>query len=642
MLTRIFTSLILILFTLFQANCRNMDDMLEKNLLSAIGGEEFITDQGYIHFDSLGNILVEFNNTIFKKNPLFTELSYIGVWVFPRGANVNLNCCTGSAAVCGEASRSCLKGVGFSQDLGFLGSRYIFREPPQPFNVNADKYYMSVKVSDNAGIPTDYQGDYNSFSGPTSPVGDRELFDLYIGIYNNLFEGGTGRKRPINVKAEIGTQTYYSRVAPDIISPKVEIESRFFATSRDDKPGSWYQIPHVNIWQPSPPLDTELDKRGNIRINEVGNQIGGTVSNDFIELYNPTDLEISLDDIYLQRYTSTTCTTLESASQKEDLTGLSIPAKGFITLARNGSNLPNIDRFFKSSGGITIWNDDCIALTKGTSRISSPYDKRVIDFLGMADSNGTNQYRGSPSISLFNDSAISRCPDGADSADNGLDFYEELATPGTENQCSYQPQANHITTALSGEILISEILHSVNTGLGFEGGVAPNCTNNDDNFVELYNASTKSFNLGGARLYYITSGGNVSTYHTFPSFVLNPGEYLAVVSQDAGCYTSASLSGRNAMFRSSSFMLSGSGATVVLTSDSNTLPNQTVSGGLQPGTANVLDYIGWDSIAYTYQTARSPNCNSNGIRRKNNSQNTNNNLNDFECGTVNGTPGRGE
>lgn len=632
-------------------NCRNIEKVVDEALLSNLLSEQNIRDQGYVKFDSLGNILVEFNNTHFKNNPLYSELSYIGVWVFRRGADITLNCCTGNATVCGSASLACIRGVGFSQDLGFLGRRYIFREPPQTFNKNADKYYMPIKVSDNAGVPRDYQGEYTPFSGPTNPVGDREQFDLYIGVFINLFDPELRRLRPINLEADIGTQTYYTRIAPDFLSPRIPIESRFFSQRPEDLPGNWYKIPSMAVWSRPPPLDTELDKRGRIRINEIGNAIGNITANDYIEIYNTFDKEISLDDVFIQRYTSTACSTLVSATQTMDLTGFSIPPRGFITIARPGHTLNNINGTF--TGGLNIGPNDCIALTKGRARIRSPLDDRVIDFVGFSDPNSQNQFRGAPTTTLFNNSAISRCPDGADSRNNRDDFFLEAPTPGLANQCQFAPQPEPIQNAQPGEILISEVLITPATNLGFEGGFGDDCIQPGDNFVELVNTSNKRYNLGGARLFTINSSGNVSIYYTFPSFVLEPGEYVAVVSQDKGCYTSESMANNNrkALFRSPSSVTSPfqffASNTMVLTKTNTAPPDGQVGPAITPGDAQVLDYVGWTGAtgAKVFQTNRANNCispNNQSLRRINNTQNTGDNQADFICGGVNGTPGRGD
>lgn len=649
-------SLLSILFVLSLNHCSNIEDFLDKSLLSGLVQQQTIYDQGYIHFDNLGNITAEVNNLIFKNNPAFSEASFIGVFVFPRGADINLNCCTGTASVCGDATRSCLRGIGFSQDLGYLGSRFIFKEPPKTFNRQADKFYIPVMAAGKNAVPADYQGEYTPFSAPTNPVGDREQFDLYVGIYYNLFDGGTFRLRPINAEAEIGSQLYYSRISPDILSPKIEIESRFFAQSREDSPGSNYIIPGIGQWTVPPPLDIELDKRGRVVINEIGNSIEGTAENDFIELYNPTDFPIPLDDVFIQRYTSTSCQSLTSATQKEDLTGLIIQSKGFISLARTGHTLTNITKSFKSSGGITISNSDCIALTKGTYSIDSPIDKRVIDFVGLQDASGLNQKRGNGyAPAIYDDSSVSRCPDGGDSKDNSIDFLVEPPTPGLANTCDFSEPADSILNATAGELLITEVLNVVKDDVGFEGTFDPtNCLDTGaDDFVEIVNASSRSINVGGGRLQYITSGGVVSSFYTLPSKVLAPGEYLVVVSQDKGCYNKTSLANRNAIFKSSASIASPTnfsslGASIALTRTSDSLPTPQAGSAITSGTNYTIDYVGWAGSGLVFQTAQAPNTNPNyagrrSLRRKNNTQNTFNNFNDFEVSTtINGTPGRAD
>jgi len=660
----------LVLFLIFLTACRNLEKAVDDNFLSVLFPDQMIRDQGYVKFDSLGNITVEFNNTHFKNNPAFSELSYIGVFVFPRGADVMLNCCSGNASVCGSASRACLRGVGFSQDLGFLGRRFIFREPPQVFNPNADKYYMKVMVSDRTGVPRDYQGEYTLFSGPTNPVGDREMYDLYIGVYQNLFDPVLRRLRPINLEAQIGTQTYYSRVAPDFLSPRIPIESRFFSQRPEDPAGNWYKIPSMAVWSRPPPLDPELDKRGRIRINEIGNAIGGVTANDFIELYNPSDFEIPLDDVFIQRYTSNACSTLISATQKTNLTGFSIPPRGFLTLARPGHTLSGIDGTFES--GLNIGSNDCVALTKGTARIRTPFDERVIDFVAMSDPNNQNQVRGRPTNPVFDNSAISRCPDGADSRINAEDFFQEAPTPGLANLCQFAPQPEPIQNAQPGEILITEVLHSPDNTFAFEGGSifdSPACWQSDvadplqragsDNFVELVNNSNKAFNLGGARIWYVTSGGNFfpsSGYYTFPSVVLNPGEHIAVVSQDAGCYNSLELrlANRKIFYRSSPSVtspvsFSGTQGSVILTRSNNPLGPTPQAGPAPNPETDVLDYMGWgDTPPPIRKGTQAPRCFSprRAIIRKRIGgvyQNTNDNGSDFECALFpNGTPGRAE
>ncbi|MCX7999843.1 MAG: hypothetical protein N3A69_12980, partial [Leptospiraceae bacterium] len=66
---------------LFGLSCDKLESELEKRARRAFGQDK-ILDQGYIYFDSIGNIRVEFNNLEFANNPLYSSASYIGVWVY--------------------------------------------------------------------------------------------------------------------------------------------------------------------------------------------------------------------------------------------------------------------------------------------------------------------------------------------------------------------------------------------------------------------------------------------------------------------------------------------------------------------------------------------------------------------------------
>jgi hypothetical protein len=634
-------SLFLLILILF-SNCNEIEKVLDKRLLSKLG-RDTVLDQGMIYFDNVGNINVEMNNLDFRGNPLYSELSYIGVWVFKRGADPMVNCCSGSAKDCGLQANSCLLGVGFSNDLGFLGSRYINRVPPQPFNRFADRFYMSVKVSDGKGIPTDYQGEYTLFSATTNPVADRSFFDLYIGVFYNVINSKTYRPRAINDEALIGNRKYFTRIDPDWLSPKIEMESRFFSQTREDPQGSTYSIPHMITWNRLPALDRDLDKRGRIRINEIGSFIANQTANDFIELYNPSGEDVILDDVFIQKYTPTNCVSFKETSSKEDLTGIKIKARSFYTLARNGSTLSNIDRFFKE---ITVGDQDCFALTKGSKKIDTPdevedpsvdnrslvngretiNDPKIIDFVGLEDSFRKNNFLGTnpaPALLGSRSAAISRCPDGLDTRDNGNDFSYQVPSPGASNKCV---SATHIGLLNAGDVIISEVSARNNIS---------GCVDGDDDFIEVYNKSGKTINMAGAKLYYIASTGTVTEYYQFESYFLNPNASLAIVSKDAGCFNSTSLAGRNVIFKtvtSGAFNLSSGDASIVLTRNGNSFPLTQLGPNINSGSTVVLDLVGYgDGTAY--EGIRSNIVDNFSISRCSDSADTNNNAFDFQIET---------
>ncbi|MCB1171957.1 MAG: lamin tail domain-containing protein [Leptospiraceae bacterium] len=198
-----------------------------------------------------------------------------------------------------------------------------------------------------------------------------------------------------------------------------------------------------------------------------------------------------------------------------------------------------------------------------------------------------------------------------------------------------------VSTLNAGELLITEVHFDIDVTKGFEGGGGTLCTEADDEFIEVYNNSGKAVDMGGATLQYGTSGGNFSTDYTFPAeYRLNAGARVVVVARDAGCYNATSLSGVNALFDTASWSLAATGATFALVKDSTDLPDGQAGPAISAGTsAGVLDYVGTETNAIIYKTAKAPACVDASLIRTVAGTDTNNNLADFACGTANGTPG---
>ncbi len=435
----------LAIFALLSVSCQNLDDLFDDFFARNLSLGNW-TDQGYIHFDDTGNIHVEFNNTVFKNNPLYSTNSFLQVFVYERGADPYRHCCTGSTDCTSTETKSCLRGIGFSNDLGFAGEFFILQHPLEPFNPWADRYYMPVYASGKDARPENFQGEYNTFSSPVATVGDREQFDLYLGIYYSIWDDPGANIRVVTDNFFIGEKEYYTPVKPDLISPLIEIESRFFRQSPDDPTGSFYVIPWLTDWKRHPGFEAVVDRRRSIVINEIANAVGGVTTNEYIELYNPTGEDIDMSGASLRRWTDTACDSLGGSSNSKSLTGITVPAGGYVTLWRSDSgNTPAL------ASGFVIGDNDCIALTTDSKDVTSPFGANVIDFVGLEDRDNLNPYRGSGAAPPTGSNVvIGRCANGVNTGSNAADWHYILTSPDAANNCAGVSASTLYTTSFEG------------------------------------------------------------------------------------------------------------------------------------------------------------------------------------------------
>ena len=208
-----------------------------------------------------------------------------------------------------------------------------------------------------------------------------------------------------------------------------------------------------------------------------GGNSGSYWKNDFIELYNPTNAEISLIGWSVQ-YASK-----DSDSWKTTELSNTIPAYGFYLIwekAGSGgeSDLPapdDIGTISMASGAGKI------ALVNNLDSITGIDDPDVIDFVGYG---GADEYEGSdPAPSPSNTTSIERKPDGdqgngQDTTNNAEDFLEP-GEPNPQNSGS-APVQEEEPPAETVSILINEI--------AWMGTV----DDYHDEWVELFNNSSST------------------------------------------------------------------------------------------------------------------------------------------------------
>ena len=374
-------------------SCNDITDLLDKSAKKGMFGAstEMLGDQGVLNFDDTGNITVIFNNTEFRTNTLYNSTSYIGVWVFKRGADPYSRCCAGSGCSSIEAN-SCIQGMGFSNDLGFSGTNYLDVQPMMPFDTQTSRFYIPVYAATNDGLPASYQGEYTPLSSPTGVVTDRTQFDVYIGTYYSVLSSEILPNRAVSRKKTIGGLDYYEPVNPDWLSPVMQVEAKFFRQSDIDVPGSSYMIPPLLAWRWHGELNRFPDYRNKVIINELLLDPPGTdgqaASPELVEIYNNSGRSVSLNGFRISAH-SISSIDLGISSGTTFLATTEMPPGAYLVLAlynSGQSGLPGdvlvTDTDFSDGKALVkIDGNAGLAQSNGSVRFYSDASSTIIDYV---------------------------------------------------------------------------------------------------------------------------------------------------------------------------------------------------------------------------------------------------------------------
>ncbi len=182
----------------------------------------------------------------------------------------------------------------------------------------------------------------------------------------------------------------------------------------------------------------------NVVINEVyggGGNSGAPYNNDFVELYNPTNADISLKGWSLQ-YASKKGT-FSSDKYYAFADDAVIKAHDYFLIQLAGGTevtdkpLPTPDAI----GNISVAKGNGkIALVKSTEVISGATDANVVDFVGFGSA---NEYEGTGATAEPNDqNSVSRT-DAKDTNDNSADFTKGEPTPMTSGHPTVDNAGNN-------------------------------------------------------------------------------------------------------------------------------------------------------------------------------------------------------
>ena len=182
---------------------------------------------------------------------------------------------------------------------------------------------------------------------------------------------------------------------------------------------------------PEPPAETKIENLKPILINEI--QIEGeTTKDDWVELYNPNDIDIFLKNyngsyvrLVKRAKTSADATTMKSWSGEPDA---KIPAKGFYLWASSS------DEIYLSSIGADAFTKQNISNNNGIAlRCGEENTGEIIDAVGWGDFDNVLFETVAVPLNPGKNQSIKRKEPGLDTNDNSQDFIiSETPTPKSE------------------------------------------------------------------------------------------------------------------------------------------------------------------------------------------------------------------
>ena len=169
---------------------------------------------------------------------------------------------------------------------------------------------------------------------------------------------------------------------------------------------------------------------------------GGT-EDDWVELYNPTENNVSLEGWSIQK-TSASGLSLVG----EVLHGI-VPAKEHFLIVRNGSGTSQSLKEMANlltNDAFSLANNNIVALVDDLNNIEDFNDSNIVDFVGFGSA---SYYEGSASAPNPKETkSIVRNPEGEDNNQNSLDFI-------LENNPSPQNSLNNENNNLEGTVLLT-------------------------------------------------------------------------------------------------------------------------------------------------------------------------------------------
>jgi predicted extracellular nuclease len=353
-----------------------------------------------------------------------------------------------------------------------------------------------------------------------------------------------------------------------------------------------------------------------------GGNSGAIYTHDFVELYNRSDVPVSLAGMSIQYASATGDGNLgANASQLTELPAVTLQPGQYLLVQQSGGTtgepLPTPDvvdgtpiNMSATAGKVALVDGaTTLGCNGGSAPCSAEQLARIIDLVGYG---GANFYEGSGAApTLSNTTAALRLGDGAqDTDDNAADFVAGAPAP---RNSTHEPDPG---PGDGTPVTISQV---------YGGGGNSNATYTHD-FIELYNRSDAPVSLDGWSVQYASAAGS-SWQVTALGGTLQPDTHY-LIQQAAGAGGTTPLPTPDA---TGSTAMAATNGKVALASSTTAL-----SGTCPVGSASVVDFVGFGSTANCFEGSGPTPTLSNttaALRLEDGARDTDDNAADFEVGS---------
>lgn len=356
-----------------------------------------------------------------------------------------------------------------------------------------------------------------------------------------------------------------------------------------------------------------------------GGLANATYNADFIEIFNPTSLPVSLSTYSVQyavaQSTSgsfTVVTTLSGTLQPGQFYLIRANNPGATGAALTADATPSNPTNISSAAGKVVLVNSTAAIAIGSNGCATTTPVDLLGY-GSGATTGANCYETAPATGTSsNANSKIRTNVCADSDNNSAEFSTSAVTPRSTtsplNQCGTDLNVN--------QLVISQV---------YGGGGLTGATYRND-FIEIFNRSSdNSINLRNLSVQYAGATSTNWAKFNLPNITLQPGQYFLIQGESGGA-VGANLPAPDAD-ASSVINLAAAAGKVALVASTTEL-----DGTNCPTGASVIDIVGYGSSTTCFEGAGPAPSLSNtqsALRNRNGCTDINNNATDFDDVTPN-------